>query len=466
MSIDFGDIQANVLRGWGEGEVLPHVAYAFLSFDERSEPRPWLADAAALVTSCTAFDALKREDASDRFVWNLGLTQAGLARLGIDVAKRFEPYPAYVSGALSRSSEYELLGDSGASAPSNWEPHFRDAALHAIVSVSAWAPVGVSRALAVLAGSLQGTRGVKQLAVELGDALAGGVEHFGFKDGISQPHIELGPQPPPVNEPCESAPVQTSWDGVPPGEFVLGYPDVLRHEPATDALLVNGSFLVFRKLHEDVAAFRAFTAALAARTGESEEWLAAKFVGRWRSGAPLALAPERDEPALAANNDFGFEDDPDGYKTPFGAHIRRANPRNSASSPTQVQTAAHRIIRRATPYGPPLPPGATDDGKQRGVLFTVINGDIDRQFEFVQANWINSVISSNTLTSEADKDPLIGANDGTGKLMIPGKDGPLFAWDLPRFVSVRGSAYFFLPSLHALVSLSAAKSGAKGVASE
>jgi Dyp-type peroxidase family len=302
------------------------------------------------------------------------------------------------------------------------------------------------------------------LAVQRGDELPGGVEHFGFKDGISQPRIDFGPQPPPANADCANAPVHASWDGVPPGEFVLGHADVLRNPPTTDALLVNGSFLVFRKLHENVAAFRAFTAALAQRIGANEEWLAAKLVGRWRSGAPLALAPDADDPALAGNNDFGYADDPNGFKTPFGAHIRRANPRDAANSPTPLQTAAHRIIRRAVPYGGPLAPGAADDGEARGVLFAVISGDIDRQFEFVQANWINNVISSNTLTHEADKDALIGANDGTGKLMIPGKDGPLFAWDLPRFVTVRGSAYFFLPSLRALTSLSAADSGAKASA--
>jgi len=467
MAIDFGDIQSNVLRGWGAyGETLRHVAYAFLSFGDGSGARAWLAKTASVVTSCDAFDALARGDAKDRFVWNLGLTNAGLALFRVDVPASFKCYPAYVNGAVSRSKNYALLGDDGASAPERWHPYFRDPELHAVVSISGWEPEGITRALGVLADSLRNARGVSQLALEHGNALRGDVEHFGFKDGISQPRIEFGPQPPPANEFCVNAPTQATWDGVPPGEFVLGYDDVLRHTPTKDELLVNGSFLVFRKLHEDVAAFRTFLAALAERTGELEEWLAAKFVGRWRSGAPLALAWNSDNADLADRNDFGYADDPDGFKTPFGAHIRRANPRDSANSPTQVQTSAHRIIRRATPYGDALPAGATDDGKERGVLFAVINGDIDRQFEFVQANWINSPISSNTLTSEADRDPLIGANDGTGKLMIPRPDGPLFAWDLPRFVTVRGSAYFFLPGLRALTSLAGAHSGAKAGASE
>jgi len=114
-----------------------------------------------------------------------------------------------------------------------------------------------------------------------------------------------------------------------------------------------------------------------------------------------------------------------------------------------------------------LPADAADDGVERGVLFGVINASIDNQFEFVQANWLNSVISSNAMTNEADRDPLLGANDGTGKLTIPLAVGPqLFAWDLQRLVTVRGSAYFFLPSLRALAALSGANSSTAPKSSE
>ena len=271
--------------------------------------------------------------------------------------------------------------------------------------------------------------------------------------------------------PGEGTPTPSGWAPLPPGEFVLGYPDAFTPPPAPDcdalspslqpmtfALLQNGSFLVLRKLSEDVAAFRAWTQREAQRTGMSEGYFAARLVGRWRSGAPLALAPTRDDPALGAdpqrNNDFRFSPDPQGYLTAFGAHIRRANPRDDVTGPTPNQMAARRIIRRAVPYGPALPPGAADDGVDRGILFAAINADVERQFEFIQANWLNNTLSSTRLTREADKDPIVGANDaGDGKLTLPTPDGPIFAWNLPRFVNVRGAAYFFLPGLRALRSL-------------
>jgi deferrochelatase/peroxidase EfeB len=126
---------------------------------------------------------------------------------------------------------------------------------------------------------------------------------------------------------------------------------------------------------------------------EEEELLAAKMMGRWRSGAPLALCPLHDDPDLGAdprrNNDFLYgEDDSTGYKTPRGSHGRRSNPRDASVAGV---VGLHRMIRRGTAYGPPLPEGITeDDGVDRGLMFAFVGAHLKRQFEFVQSEWINN----------------------------------------------------------------------------
>ena len=219
--------------------------------------------------------------------------------------------------------------------------------------------------------------------------LPGEREAFGFKDGISHPAIE-GSGIPGTNP--HERPLK-------PGEFVLGYPDEMSEAPAIpqpDVLGRNGSYVVFRKLHQRVAEFRQYLKANAAGR-EEEELLAAKMMGRWRSGAPLALCPMHDDPELGAdarrNNAFLFkEDDAIGYKTPCGSHIRRMNPRDADVAGV---VRIHRMIRRGTSYGPLLPEGVLeDDGVDRGLMFAFVGAHLGRQFEFVQSEWMNDGASS------------------------------------------------------------------------
>src|SRR5205814_4979968 len=179
------------------------------------------------------------------------------------------------------------------------------------------------------------------------------------------------------------------------GEFILGYRDESGAHPPMpqpDVLGRDGSYLAFRKVHQNVAAFRCYLAAHATSAAE-EEWVAAKMVGRWRSGAPLALCPVHDDPEVGAdprqNNAFLFkQDDSIGYKTPCGSHIRRMNPRDADVAGV---VRIHRMIRRGTSYGPPLPIGVLeDDGVDRGLMFAFVGAHLGRQFEFVQSEWMNS----------------------------------------------------------------------------
>jgi Dyp-type peroxidase family len=219
-----------------------------------------------------------------------------------------------------------------------------------------------------------------------------GHEHFGFLDGISNPGIRGLTRPQkPIYQPNQGLPGQ---DLVWPGEFVFGYPGQDSEDPYDEGRppdmaapwMRNGSYMVFRRLEQKVPEFRRFVAARAARLGMDRELLAARMVGRWKSGAPLELAPLRDDPRLGAdekrNNDFDFSDDPSQRKCPYAAHIRKVYPRDDTGNEAEVQR--HRIIRQGITFGPELAPGETTTKHTRGLMFVCYQTSIERQFEYIQ----------------------------------------------------------------------------------
>jgi Dyp-type peroxidase family len=303
--------------------------------------------------------------------------------------------------------------------------------------------------------------GLTVVGDQVGAALPGGAEHFGYVDGFAQPAIEgsgLDPLP------GQGAPRGGSrWRSIRAGEFILGYPDeeqVLPAAPPPDELSANGSYLVYRKLRQDVVGFRRQLAAAAEKFRGDEELLAAKVVGRWRDGTPIDAAPTVADPAIARdtrrNNAFSYGDDPDGTRCPVGAHVRRANPRDSLPFHGKLVNR-HRIIRRGIPYGDPLEPGADDDGRDRGLIFTCLQASLARQFEFIQSQWLND---GNVFGLGADQDVLLGAQDGPAprKMTIPGSP-PFFLGPLSRVVQTRGGEYFFAPGINGLHYLAALPGG-------
>ena len=210
---------------------------------------------------------------------------------------------------------------------------------------------------------------------------------LGYKDGIDQPAIEgSGVEP----LPGQGRPIKA-------GEFILGYPGeagIPLPMPQPDILGRNGTYVGFRKYQSRVGAFNRFLRANGS-TEEERELIAAKLVGRWRSGAPLTLAPDADDPALGAdpqrNNDFDYANDPHGRQVPFGCHIRRMNPRDTQLT-RLTDVNIHRLIRRGTTYGPPYDPNALseqDDEVPRGAIFLFISAKAMATIEFLQQEWIN-----------------------------------------------------------------------------
>ncbi len=231
-----------------------------------------------------------------------------------------------------------------------------------------------------------------------------------------------------------------------PGEFVLGYEDEGGMAPPAPSgpLGRNASYMVLRKLHQDVAGYRRFLAEHAGDTDADQAALAARIIGRRHDGSPLGL--ERDP---AEQNDFRFADDPEGLRCPLGAHVRRTNPRDALGFGARL-SRRHRIIRRGMPYGERLPDGVTeDDGAERGLIFVCFCASIERQFEVIQTQWCND---GDAFGLGREPDLLLGG-DGEARMTLPGNP-PRFVRRKRPFVLTRGGEYLYVPSISGLRELS------------
>jgi Dyp-type peroxidase family len=341
-----------------------------------------------------------------------------------------------------------------------------------------------------------------------------GKEHFGFQDGISQPgvrgrlRLSNGPESYVTQRVIDPSQVPDAWIyGLPgqylvwPGEFIFGYPGA-GADPLTPGAIKlpgpawsrNGSYLVFRRLRQDVPAWRSFVTSFAdglsrrpGFTGVNGEWLASRLVGRWPSGAPVSRLPDHDDEALGvdrlANNDFGFAADarsaplaaalgrgdwpeatadPVGLTCPLAAHIRKVNAREAANDMGGRHASFdRRILRRGLPFGPALEDPCGDDpvNGNRGLLFTCYQASIQDQFEFLCSAW-----SSNAKRprSPSGFDMIIGQNahpsaSRARSCTVFGRDTtPAALVTMTDFVVATGGGYFFSPSISALKEVLAA----------
>ncbi|MGH4012390.1 MAG: Dyp-type peroxidase [Pseudonocardiaceae bacterium] len=371
---------------------------------------------------------------------NLGVTFMGLAALGVP-KEHLDGFPAeFAEGAVARAAR---VGDVGTSAPDHWLPWLAEPGPHLLLSLFAQSADALDSATRQLAEVWY--PGCVEVGRYDGAWPPGQVAHFGYRDGLSQPTIEGVPL----------AGLPDSLPKAPVGEFLLGYPS--QHPgfsypvPMPAELGTNGSFAAFRVLEQDVHGFAEFLAKQASRTGLSEELIAAKLCGRWRNGVPLVLSPDTDMPdppiPPEALNDFdyvGEYDDERGYRCPIGSHVRRMYPRGQRVAGNGGHL--HRIVRRGIPYGPPYDPANPRDGQARGLLGLFIGVSLRDQFEFLMSEWAND--GRFTAGLGDTKDPLLGATaEGEGSFSIPRPEAPVVLDGFSRFITTRGGAYCFLPSI-------------------
>ena len=443
------DIQDNVVAPI----LMRYGRHIFLKFVDGDRGRAWLR---AMLKRVNA----RAQEHGTRFTVNIGFTHEGLKALGLSQAS-LDSFPkAFQVGMRARAHE---VGDVGQHAPEHWEGGLGGPDIHAMVWLRTDSDEGREEATRILRDEMETVGGIEIRFVQDTMALAheNGIgsegEHFGFADPISQPPIEGADTP---SYPGDGVPEPNgSWRPLKPGEFLLGYEDEAGMgtlAPDPPELRMNGTYMVFRKLYQDVAAFRRYLATAAESLYGSadpyhQDLVAAKMMGRWRSGCPVDLSPDKDDQAIAADphrrNNFDYSGDDQGLRCPLGAHLRRSNPR---STPLKRATAVrrHRLIRRGVEYGPHLADGVLqDDGVDRGLVNLFIQTDIERQFEFIQKEWMKGGEFIGLDPNE--QDPINGTGGEGSQLSVPGAKQP-FLFDLPTFVTVKGGEYLFVPGLKAL----------------
>lgn len=499
--VDFADVQGLVRFGHGR---LSEASFLLLEIADRDAARRWLQNAP--VTSA------RKTDPPPEVALQVAFTRDGLEALGVAPAIIEGFSDEFIAGMAGEANRSRRLGDVDANASTNWQWGGGTGVPHLVVMLYAL-PQGLEAWEQSVKGADWDTAFRVQTRLSTFDL--GKIEPFGFVDGISQPRLDWERSLP---TDVKDRPAYSNLIAL--GEFLLGYPNeygqytrrplidptadpaALDLPPAEDAphrrdLGRNGSYLVFRQLHQDVPRFWQFLDQQAGGRAEERWQLAEAMVGRSREGEPLASRAQSPIPGVGpdaedvAFNQFTYEADPDGVRCPYGAHVRRANPRTGdlPSGTTGLiarlirafgfkrahfrddliaSTRFHRLLRRGREYGTLLTP---DDAlrenpadEERGLHFICLCGNIARQFEFVQNAWMESPKFAG-LTAESD--PLIGsrapAPDGSSTALFtqPRPNGlARRVTNMPQFVTVRGGAYFFLPGLRALRYLAGAPSTA------
>lgn len=529
--LDLADIQGNIIRAYG-GYGYPIARYFCLHIHNCVAGRAFVDAVRREVTTAERWargaHTYSGTDATPRppVTVNIAFTFRGLLNLGLPTRTLRLLPDEFIDGMASRAG---ILGDVEASSVSGWDPVWRE-------SAGDEGSVGASRARAVhiwlslnaqadergepvpaLEEKTQWIRDLCQASMGGVELLAGhgprqaefqaakalmvknngrtvptGKEHFGFSDGIGNPVFD-GQYEPQIEAQRvigrgKLMPDQT-WAPLATGEFILGHADESQQIPPAAPpadFMRNGTFMVYRKLHQNVASFQSYIERLAQHYGETmdvsreeaSETVRAKMAGRWSDGVPLMAAPtypewqafnERwaedgdREAALEhaqALIDFKYADDPDGLKCPITAHIRRVNTRDMldpalATGETSKRNGSalnkrRRILRRGLPYGR-FDPKANGDDSEHGIIFMTLCASIFRQFEFVQQQWVQYGLDFN---AGNDTCPLIGNHGADAKFVIasdPASGKPPFICDqLPQFVTTRGGDYFFIPSITAL----------------
>jgi Dyp-type peroxidase family len=454
------EIQGNVLAAFNK----PLQTFLLLAFADAGRGRKWLGDMAEFVATTEAVEDFNEEYSERRAheerapedlhtVWtNVTLTFGGLSKLAASgTLDQIPPrFSALRDGAAARAAR---IGDRGSSAPDNWlfgAEHLP--VIDAVVTVAADRQGELKQRLDEVQERLELHRVTivfEQPASELPGARKGH-EHFGFKDGISQPGVRDFHR-----ADSDNADTRLGHPGqklIAPGEFVLGY-ETQRGPPGPlPDWMHDGSFQVLRRLNQDVLGW--WSQMEQARRSDpslSREALAAKLMGRWRSGASLAHAPTSDTGAV--DNNFDFSEDPSGMTTPRFAHIRTVYPRAS-KPPGEHESERRRIMRRGIPFGRTFEPSRGPEhgpDEDRGLMFQCFCADLERQFEFLQSHWVNN---PGFPDAGDGTDPVIG-RDGPNTLRRT--RGPDTRLAFQRFVTTSGALYAFVPSVSTLRRLAAAE---------
>jgi Dyp-type peroxidase family len=505
--LDLADIQGNILQDFVSG--YPVARFALLHVRDPEKGRAFVLEYRSKVTTALRWATSrayvqKIQTTKPDVAINISFTFAGLLALGLPTRMLARLPPEFIDGMKARAA---ILGDdegddaNDGDPLSQWDQVWGERAhilvgLNALIDDLGHAQPALQREtdhllelcekydLAILRGHVGSDDRWQDAHARLAKNKATYKpvprEHFGFIDGISNPVFEGQ-----FGDPRADAAMaigngkvmarrpdgdnDSRWAPLATGEFLLGHPDEAQETDDTappPAIMRNGTFLIYRKLHENIASFKTYfanTAEVYARANnvpvtDASMILKAKMAGRWEDGVPVAVAPtiaewnafnaryagkDLDRPYV----DFTYGDDIDGARCPVASHMRRTNTRDSLTGNSSALNNRRRILRRGIPYGETT----DDDDKEHGIIFLAMCASISRQFEFVQQQWINYGLDAN---AGNDTCPIVGNRKGDAKFIVPvdPKSGetPFICADIPQFVEMRGGDYFFMPSMTAL----------------
>lgn len=508
--LDLNDIQGNIIKGYGRFG-FPKARYLFFNFSNGESARKFVGQLVPLITTGAPWseENIAQGNRKPDVTTNVAFTYAGLRELGLP-DKSMRSFPEdFRMGMKARRA---ILGDTGKNSPKHWDSIWEDNySVHMWMSINGTGDAVVETRYQEISALVDASNGgVTILSGHSGpnpkfqaasaiyqNGVPTAKEHFDYVDGISDPYFEGQTKRPEDvigagKVTRKPAATPEGWEPIKTGEFLLGHRDETNEYPAAPIprlLSYNGTFMVYRKLHENVGAFESYINEMGKYHPDGKEAIAAKFAGRWRNGAPITKYPTKADadafgsawnaattslfynPEATAEEKmqarktleklkkdrvaFKYDDDLNGSRCPLGSHIRRANPRGAleygekeAFKVPGALTDRRRILRRGLPYGDSS--DRTSNDGDHGVIFMAINANIARQFEFVQQQWMNY---GNDFKRSNEQDPIV-SNQDSGRAIIEGdpKTGqpPIFCSDIPRFVETRGGEYFFIPSLTAL----------------
>jgi Dyp-type peroxidase family len=450
------NLQANILKPHGR-DFARHV---FLTF--RAPPnrvKAWIKqEIVPRVTSALSQFANSGPDVDGGVVCGFFLSARGYEFLGLDTSG-FDSDSFRKGMKDQENGVFSKLLDLDNEDPpvASWEPAFQHT-IHALVTLADDQLAVVDAQVARLEATLVDV--VSIVGRESGNTLRRKnepVEHFGYFDGISQPIFTK----PDLDKARVQNPNFEAWN--PGARLNL----VLVDDPLTAAVDAFGSYLVYRKLAQDVALFNSRVQRLADDLGVGADLAGAYSVGRFKDGTPVALS-ERPTPAgeFSKTNDFDFSGDNGGTRCPFHAHTRKANPRGTTPLTSLEGEKRRRIARRGIPYGPPVSacadnlPNDDNPATPRGLLFLCFQANIEDQFEFIQRTWVDnkhfpsSVLTNGLLQHDTGDDPLIGQDPDEAQRWPKkwGEHGKKTI-NVEAAVTLRGGEYFFAPSIPFLAGL-------------
>jgi Dyp-type peroxidase family len=457
--LELSEIQGFLVRDYKE---MAFSKYFLLQVIQADKAKRFIKETSKKITPVT-------NTSHDSYL-NIGFTSAGLGVLGL-AQNNIRSFVREFREGMVTPHRQRLLGDHDSSDPVNWEwggPG--NELIHIILMIFDRGEEAINKHTRLLRHEFE-EYGLKEVFILNGETFPEGREHFGFRESIAQPAI-IG-----------SGITGIRNDNIQPGEFIMGYKNEYDVYPDTPLLKEsqgnvqmlsddpegsgykdlgrNGTYFVLRQLKEDVDGFWKFLNEKSKNEDgtinvEESTKLAAKMMGRWPGGAPLVKFPDKDPGIVSDDNDFAYTDtDELGLKCPFGSHIRRTNPRDNfeetGPSESLRLTRKHRIIRRVRSYGETFTGSATHHtpNDEVGILFGCFNADISRQFEFIQYTWANYPKFKQLYS---DPDPFIGVRENPEqgieqKFTIPRTTTNKYITGLKSFVTVKGGAYFFFPSV-------------------